>query len=144
MRSHPISAIALVACMTIGIVPPCNAQGRDTVPARLARSVVAVIRAPTVIAIGDTARLAPSFGAIRATVDSLALTLQAFGRPIQQIVDQAHHAVHYVSSDLVLGYIIIVPGRRPVVVHGPMNPDSLRSRVLAYLRINRELDTGSR
>ena len=87
------------------------------------------------------ARSSP-FGAIRAAVDSLGFALQAFARPARQVVDQAHHAIYFVSSDLVLGYVIIVPGRRPVAVYGPVSPDSLRARVLAYLRINRELETG--
>jgi|SRR2546430_3915524 len=140
MISHSGIALALSACIIPTVARPSSAQARDTVRARLAR--VAVIRTRTVIAVGDTAQLAPQFGAIRAAVDSLGFALQAFARPARQVVDQAHHAIYFVSSDLVLGYVIIVPGRRPVAVYGPVSPDSLRTRVLAYLRINRELETG--
>jgi len=142
MISHSGIALALSACIIPTVARSSSAQARDTVRARLARPVVAVIRTRTVIAVGDTAQLAPQFGAIRAAVDSLGFALQAFARPARQVVDQAHHAIYFVSSDLVLGYVIIVPGRRPVAVYGPVGPDSLRARVLAYLRINRELETG--
>jgi hypothetical protein len=142
MTSHPSVALALSACLIITVAPSSGAQRRDTIGARIARPLVAVIRTPTVIAMGDTTRLAPRFGSIRATVDSLGFALQTFTRPVRQVVDQTHHAVHFVSTDLALGYVIIVPGRRPVAVYGPVTPDSLRSRVLAYLRIDRELETG--
>ena len=124
--------------------PVRERAGSRPARSRIARRVIAVIRAPTVIAIGDTASLAPTFGAIRATADSLGFALQAFARPIAQVVDQAHHAVHFVSRNLVLGYVIIVPGRRPVAVYGPVSQDSLRARIVGYLRIQRALETGGR
>jgi hypothetical protein len=142
MTSHLSIALAVAACVSITVAPSTSAQRRDTLGARFARPLVAVIRTPTVIAMGDTTRLAPRFGAIRTTVDSLGFAVQVFTRPAKQVVDQANHAVHFVSADLTLGYVIIVPGRRPVVVYGSVSPDSLRSRVLAYLRINRDLETG--
>src|SRR6266567_8583945 len=142
MISRPSIALAVAACMTIAISRPRSAQGRDTAHSRIARPVIAVIRAPTVIAIGDTSMLAPTFGTIRATVDSLGFALQAFGRPIQQVVDQAHHAVHCVSRDLALGYVIIAPGRRPVAVYGPVSQDFLRARIVGYLRIQRHWRLG--
>jgi len=144
MISRPSIALTAAACMTTAIAPSGSAQGRDTARSRIARPVVAVIRAPTVIAFGDTTKLAPAFGAIRATVDSLGFALQAFAQPIAQVVDQAHHAVRFVSRDLVLGYVIIVPGRRPVAVYGPVSQDSLRARIVGYLRIQRALETGGR
>ena len=144
MISRPSIALAVAAYVTIAISRSGSAQGRDTAHSRIARPVIAVIRAPTVIAIGDTTMLAPTFGAIRATVDSLGFAVQAFGRPIRQVVDQAHHAVHFVSRDLALGYVIIAPGRRPVAVYGPVSQDSLRARIVGYLRIQRALETGGR
>jgi|SRR2546421_4330245 len=143
MTLRPSLALALSVCIIITAPPAATAQGRDTIGGRIALGLVAVIRTPTVIALGDTTRLAPTFGSIRAIVKSLGFALQVFTRrPVKQVVDQAHHAVHFVSTDLTLGYVIIVPGRRPVAMYGPVSPDSLRSRVLAYLRINRELETG--
>jgi hypothetical protein len=143
LRSAAVAGVISIAgFLTAATASSAVGQDRDPLRSRIPRPVFAVIRIPTVIAIGDTTRLAPRFGAVRATVDSLGFALQAFGRPVKQVVDQAHHAVHFVSSNLALGYLIIVPGRRPVAVYGPVNPDSLRSRVLAYLRINRELETG--
>src|SRR2546430_17660347 len=105
MISRPSIALAVVACMTAALAPSGSAQGRDTARSRIARPLVAVIRTPTVIAIGDTTSLAPTFGAIRATIDSLGFALQAFARPMAQAVDQAHHAVHFVSPNSVLGTV---------------------------------------
>ena len=103
-----------------------------------------VIRIPTVIAVGDTANQAQSFGSIRTAIDSLGFALESSTNPVRRIVDQAYRADYYVSPNLVLGYVIIAPGRRPVVLYGPVSPDSLRSRVLSYLQVPRSVPTSGR
>src|SRR5438105_15186454 len=103
MISHSGIALALSACIIPTVARSSSAQARDTVRARLARPVVAVIRTRTVIAVGDTAQLAPQCGGIRAAVDRLGFALEAFPRPAPQVLDHAQHPQFLGSSDLVLG-----------------------------------------
>ena len=130
--------VAVVSVLTAVAGAPMVAQGGDTL-AR-GRLMVAVVRVPTVIAIGDTTQAAQSFGSIRAAVDSLGFVVQVFAAPIRQVIDQAHQAVYYVPRDLKAGYVIITPGRKPVTLPGLVGPDSLRARVLTYLRLTRPLE----
>src|SRR5262245_15366396 len=48
-----------------------------------------VIRIPTVIAVGDTANLAQSFGSLRTAIDSLGFALELSTNPVKRIVDEA-------------------------------------------------------
>ena len=130
--------VALAAALTAGAGASVVAQAPDTLGR--GRIMFAVVRAPTVIVIGDTTHAERPFSAIRTTVDSLGFLVQVFATPIRQVVDQAHHAVYYVPRDLTTGYVIITPGRRPVTVTGLIGPDSLRARVLTYLRLTRPLE----
>jgi hypothetical protein len=135
-----IKVLAIAGFLSAGAGSPAVAQGRDPLRPRMARPVIAVVRAPTIIAIGDTTQAERPFSAIRATVDNLGFTLQVFATPIRQVVDQPHHAVYYVPPDLATGFVIITPGRRPVTVYGLISPDSLRARVLEYSRLTRPLE----
>ena len=92
------------------------------------------------IAIGDTTQAERPFSSIRAVAESLGFAIQVFPAPIRQVVDQPHHAVYYVPRDLATGYVIILPGRRPVTVIGLIGPDSLRVRVMEYQRLMRPLE----
>ena len=130
--------VAAVTILTAAAGPALVAQGRDTLGR--GRLMVAVVRAPTVIAIGDTTQAEGPLGSIRTVLDSLGFALQVFATPIRQVIDQGNHAVYYVSRDLTTGYVIITPGRRPVTVSGFLAPDSLRARVLTYLRLTRPLE----
>src|SRR3989442_1070129 len=110
--------LAITAFLTAGIRSPTVAQGRDTLHARIVRPLVAVVRAPTVIAIGDTTQAERPFSSIRATVDSLGFGLQVFAAPVRQVVDQHHWAIYYVWRRLASGYVLRGPGRGPVRVYG--------------------------
>ena len=140
MRSAAVAnVISIAAFLTAGTASWAMAQDRDTLRPR-ARPVLAVIRAPTVITIGDTTQTDRPFSSIRAVVEGLGFALQVFAAPIRQVVDEPHHAVYYVPRDLMTGYVIILPARRPVTVYGLIGPDSLRARVLAYQRLMRPLE----
>jgi len=141
MTSAAVTRVLAVASfLTAGTASSTVAQGRDTLRPRLARPVLAVIRAPTIIAIGDTTQAERPFSSIRAAAEGLGFALQVFAAPIRQVIDQSHRAVYYVSRDLTSGYVIITPGRRPATVYGLIGPDSLRGRVLAYQRLTRPLE----
>src|SRR5262245_50189629 len=56
-----------------------------------------VIRIPTVIAVGDTANLAQSFGSLRTAIDSLGFALESSTNPVKRVVDEAYRAFYSVS-----------------------------------------------
>lgn len=136
--THHMVAISVV--VTAAIASPCRAQAPDTnaVP----RSAVAVISAPTVIALASDTTGSP-LGPARVVAHNLGFTLVVRKPPLRQIVDKPHSAVYYVPRDWSGGYLIIAPGRRPDVVRSLVAADSLRVRILAYLRVHRELRAGS-
>ena len=139
MKTTFVSQVIAVATIVTGAAGAAGvAQGRDTLGR--GRLMFAVVRAPTVIAIGDATQAEGPFSSIRTALDSLGFELRVFAAPIRQVIDQTHHAVYYVSRDLTTGYVIITPGRRPVTVSGLVGPDSLPARVLTYLRLTRPLE----
>lgn len=123
-------------------VPPSEAQSQHQDTTRIVVPAIATITTRTVIALAsDTAR-AGSVSA-RAVADSLGFTLITRMPPLDQVADQRHAAFYYVPTSLKAGYVIIVPGRRPDVVWSLVPADSLRTRIRAYLILNRDLAPGS-
>ncbi len=49
-----------------------------------------------------------------------------------RVVDSRYHAIYSLPSDVLGGYFIIIPGHRPDVVRGFVEPDSLRKRLTRY------------
>ena len=56
-----------------------------------------------------------------------------------RVVDSRYHAIYSLPSDVLGGFFIIIPGRRPDVVRGFVEPDSLRKRLTRYRAITGSL-----
>jgi len=137
---HTRQALAISVLAVAGLVTSSRAQQRGTTA--MPRSTVAVISTATVIAL--TADTAPAgLAAARAAAEGLGFTFVRRTPPLREVVDQGHAAIYYVPRDLEIGYFVVVPGRRPDVVRGLVSADTLRTRILAYLRLHRELVPGS-
>lgn len=52
-----------------------------------------------------------------------------------RVVDIRYHAIYSLPSDVSSGYLIIIPGHRPDVVRGYVEPDSLRNRLARYRQL---------
>lgn len=52
-----------------------------------------------------------------------------------QVVDSRYHAIYSLPSDVTSGYLIIIPGHRPDIVRGYVEPDSLRRRIARYRQL---------
>ena len=128
--SHSRMTLLVLAA---GVAAPSFAQIPDRPPSGPPRSIVAVIRTPTVIAVAaDTSAPYQRLVRARAVAESLGFAFVIRTPPLQQLVDQAHAAVYYVPQHLIAGYLIIAPSRRPDVIPSLVDADSLRIRLLAY------------
>jgi hypothetical protein len=68
----------------------------------------------------------------RMAAESLGFTLRPVLIGELRVVDSRYHAIYSVPSDVVGGYFIIIPGHRPDIVRGFVEPDSLRRRLARY------------
>jgi len=71
----------------------------------------------------------------RDVAGSLGFTFKAVSSEHLQVVDSRYHAVYSLPSDVASGYLIIIPGRRPDLVRGYVEPDSLRRRIVRYRQL---------
>jgi hypothetical protein len=88
-----------------------------------------------------TKTLDPRFAAIRAVAESLGFGFSAVSIAGLRVVDTRYQAVYSVPEDVRDGYMIIAPGRRPDLVRGYVEADSLRRRIASYLRLTGPLAT---
>ena len=93
------------------------------------------VREPMVLALIEDS-LTPTTAALlrpaRMVAESLGFTMLPVLIGELRVVDSRYHAIYSLPSDVLGGYFIIIPGHRPDVVRGFVEPDSLRKRLTRY------------
>jgi hypothetical protein len=93
------------------------------------------VREPMVLALIQdslTSTTAALLRPARVVAGSLGFTMQPVLIGQLRVVDSRYHAIYSLPSDVLGGYFIIIPGHRPDVVRGFVEPDSLRKRLTRY------------
>ncbi len=78
-----------------------------------------------------TAMLRPA----RMVAESFGFTMRPVLIGALRVVDSRYHAIYTLPSDVLGGFFIIIPGRRPDLVRGFVEPDSLRKRLQRYRQL---------
>jgi hypothetical protein len=137
MRPH-----AGFGVLTFVLLAPASALAQHPPQADSTRIILAPpavqVREPMVLALIEDS-LTPTTVALlrpaRMVAESLGFTFMPVLSGGLRVVDSRYHAIYSLPSDVLGGYFILIPGRRPDVVRGFVEPDSLRKRLARYRQL---------
>lgn len=137
---RPLCGFGIV--LTLTALAPARALPQQPPPPDSMRVIIAPpavqVRQAMVLALmGDTLppSTAPRFATVRAVAESLGFAFLPVLTNDLRVTDSRYHAVYSLPSDVRMGYLIIIPGHRPDLVRGFVEPDSLRRRLTRYRQL---------
>lgn len=134
MRPHSGTALLAFVLLTAASVLAQQPPHVDSTRIIVAPPAVQV-REPTVLVLIEdslTSTTAALLGPARMVAESLGFTMLPVMIGELRVVDSRYHAIYSLPRDVLGGYFIIIPGHRPDVVRGFVEPDSLRKRLTRY------------
>lgn len=136
----PLTRFGVLMTLTAlipGSALPQQPPHPDSMRVIIAPPAVQVRQAMVLALMGDTLlpSTAPRFAAVRAVAESLGFTFLPVLTNDLKVTDSRYHAVYSLPSDVRTGYLIIIPGHRPDLVRGFVEPDSLRRRLTHYRQL---------
>src|SRR5262245_39243640 len=140
-----VNRVAILFLLLVTLAPAAPAQQRiipsdSTSRFRVVEPTLRV-EDPVVLALVDSGDV-PKFDLPKQVAESLGyhfLVRKAAGLQLQ---DPRYSAVYYLPDGLKRGFVIMMPGRRPVVIQRYVTADSLRTRITDYERLHRDLTPG--
>jgi hypothetical protein len=92
------------------------------------------VQRPTVIALASwgTQTADSVFIPFRAVAEKLGFDFAVAAGPRAIIVDVPSNAVHHVPEDVSVGFVLLIPARRPKLIRGPIDPEHLEAAIRAY------------
>jgi hypothetical protein len=137
MRPH-----AGFGVLTFVLLAPASALAQHPPQVDSTRIILAPpavqVREPMVLALIEdslTATTAALLRPARMVAESLGFTMLPVSIGELRVVDSRYHAIYSLPSDVLGGYLIIIPGHRPDVVRGFVEADSLRKRLTRYRQL---------
>lgn len=134
MRPHTGFGVLAFVLLAPASVLPQQPPNNDTTKVFIAPPPMQIREATVLALMADTLLppMAQQFAAVRMVAESLGFTFTTVLIGQRQLVDIRYHAVYYLPSDVRSGFFIIIPGHRPDIVRGFVEPDSLRKRLTRY------------
>jgi hypothetical protein len=147
-----VRAFSILSLATIGLTSvPLPIHAQQSPPADTSARRVRIlpqpvpVHGPTIFAIVADSLVAhpdSAFGSARLVAESLGFGFEVKPAAHFAVADSRYAAVYYLPSDVVRGYLIIIPGHRPDIVRDLVAADSLRQRIIHYRQLIRPLTPG--